>query len=101
MFFIPLAQIESVELVIHSLKAAAGEADCSSCPASKVCMKQCLTIAHAIEQMFGEEGETVDLDVPQEPQEDGGYTSAKSGISGEGSPAGRPRLTLIKSGDVD
>ena len=54
MFFIPLTQIESVELVIHCLKAAAGEADCRSCPASKVCTRQCLTIARAIEQMFGE-----------------------------------------------
>ena len=54
MFFIPLTQIESVELVIHSLKTAAGEADCRSCPASKVCTKQCLAIARAIEQMFGE-----------------------------------------------
>ncbi len=52
MFFIPLSQIESVELVIHALRAAAGQADCSVCPASRVCMKQCLTIADGIGQMI-------------------------------------------------
>ena len=52
MYLIPLNQLESVELVIHSLKMAAGEADCTSCPATKVCMKQCLTIAGAIENML-------------------------------------------------
>jgi hypothetical protein len=51
MFFIPLSQIESVELVIHALRTAAGLADCTVCPASRVCMKQCLTIADAIGQM--------------------------------------------------
>ena len=51
MFFIPLAQVESVELVIHALRAAGGEADCGSCPARRVCMKQCLTIAASIEHM--------------------------------------------------
>jgi hypothetical protein len=52
MYFVPLSQLESVELLIHSLKAAAGEADCSMCPARKVCMKQCLTIANSVEQML-------------------------------------------------
>ncbi len=51
MFFIPLSQVESVDLVIHALKMAGGQADCSSCPARKVCMKQCLTIADAVSQM--------------------------------------------------
>jgi hypothetical protein len=51
MFFIPLSQIESVDLVIHALRAAGGEADCSTCPARKVCMKQCLTIAEAVTGM--------------------------------------------------
>lgn len=51
MFFVPLSQIESVELVIHALRAAGGQADCSQCPARKVCMKQCLTIAEAIGRM--------------------------------------------------
>ena len=51
MFFIPLNQIESVELVIHALRAAGGEADCTSCPARKVCMKQCLSIAEAVARM--------------------------------------------------
>lgn len=51
MYFIPLTQIESVELVIHALKAAGGQADCSSCPVRKVCMKQCLTIADAVASM--------------------------------------------------
>lgn len=51
MFFVPLSQIESVELVIHALRSAGGQADCSQCPARKVCMKQCLTIAEAIGRM--------------------------------------------------
>jgi hypothetical protein len=42
MFLIPLNQIESVDLVIHALRAAAGEADCSMCPVRKVCTKQCM-----------------------------------------------------------
>lgn len=52
MYFVPLSQLESVELLVHSLKAAAGEADCSVCPAFKVCMKQCLVIANSVEQML-------------------------------------------------
>ena len=52
MYFVPLTQLESVELLVHSLKAAAGEADCTMCPAYRVCMKQCLTIAGSIEQML-------------------------------------------------
>ena len=52
MYLIPLNQLESVELVIHALKMAGGEADCSGCPASKVCMKQCLTIAEAVGKML-------------------------------------------------
>ena len=52
MFFIPLNQLESVELVVHALKVAAGEADCKLCPAAKVCMKQCLTIADSIQTMI-------------------------------------------------
>ncbi|MFW6387437.1 MAG: hypothetical protein ACOC0G_02030 [Thermodesulfobacteriota bacterium] len=52
MFFIPLSQLESVGLVVHALRAAAGEADCSQCPVRKVCMQQCLTIADSIESMI-------------------------------------------------
>lgn len=52
MYFVPLSQLESVELLVHSLKAAAGDADCTMCPAFKVCMKQCLTIASSVEQML-------------------------------------------------
>ncbi len=52
MFLIPLNQIESVQLVVHALKMAGGEADCSSCPARRVCMKQCLTIAGTVEKMI-------------------------------------------------
>jgi len=51
MFFIPLSQVESVELVIHALRSAGGQADCTACPAYRVCMKQCLTIADAVERM--------------------------------------------------
>jgi hypothetical protein len=51
MFLIPLNQIESVDLVIHALRAAAGEADCSMCPVRRVCTKQCLALAGGIQQM--------------------------------------------------
>lgn len=54
MFFVPLSQLESVELVIHALRAAGGQADCSHCPARKVCMKQCLTIADAVAGMVAD-----------------------------------------------
>lgn len=52
MFFIPLSQPESVELVVHALRVAGGQADCTSCPVRKVCMKQCLTIADAVSRML-------------------------------------------------
>ncbi|MDY0185144.1 MAG: hypothetical protein RBR43_04605 [Desulfuromonadaceae bacterium] len=52
MFFIPLSQLESVGLVVHALRAAAGEADCSQCPVRKVCMRQCLSIADSVESML-------------------------------------------------
>lgn len=52
MYFVPLSQMESVELLIHSLKAAGGQADCTTCPAHKVCMHQCLMIAKSVEQML-------------------------------------------------
>ena len=55
MYLIPLNQIESVELVVHALKAAAGEADCTTCPAHRVCMKQCLSVAEGIERLLDEE----------------------------------------------
>jgi hypothetical protein len=51
MFLIPLNQIESVDLVIHALRAAGGEADCTMCPVRKVCTKQCLAVADGIQQM--------------------------------------------------
>jgi hypothetical protein len=51
MFLIPLNQIESVDLVIHALRAAGGEADCTMCPVRKVCTKQCLSVAEGIQQM--------------------------------------------------
>jgi hypothetical protein len=55
MFFLPLNQPESVSLVIHSLRVAGGEADCSTCPVRRVCMKQCLTIANSLQQMIDDD----------------------------------------------
>ncbi len=52
MYFVPLSQLESVEMLVHCLKAAAGEADCTMCPARKVCMQQCLGIANSVEKML-------------------------------------------------
>ncbi len=54
MFMIPLTQPESVALVIHALRIAGGEADCSTCPVRRVCMKQCLTIAASVDRMLQE-----------------------------------------------
>jgi hypothetical protein len=51
MYLIPLHQIESVDLLLHALRAAGGEADCSACPIRKVCTKQCLSLADGIQQM--------------------------------------------------
>ena len=51
MFLIPLNQMESVELMIHALRAAGGAAGCDACPAFRVCTKQCLAVADSIEQM--------------------------------------------------
>lgn len=68
MFFIPLSQLESVELVVHALRAASGEADCSQCPARKVCMKQCLVIADSVQAMINN-GTLPALDAQPEPEE--------------------------------
>jgi hypothetical protein len=55
MYLIPLNQLESVELVVHALKAAAGETNCTTCPAHRVCMKQCLSVAAGIERLLEED----------------------------------------------
>ena len=88
MFLIPLNQIESVDLVIHALRAAGGEADCSMCPVRRVCTRQCLALADGIRQMVAtnslpnldRHGETQDQDPPDKP--------------GSGGPA--PRLRVVK-----
>lgn len=54
MYFVPLSQLESVELVVHSLRAAGGQAECPQCPAYKVCTRQCLSIASAVGKMLEE-----------------------------------------------
>lgn len=89
MYFVPLSQLESVELLIHCLRAAAGEADCTMCPVRKVCMKQCLSIANSVEQMLqrgavpqvGEKG----VAEPQPQPDDKGPP-----------PAGKGRFKVIK-----
>ena len=68
MFFIPLSQLESVELVVHALRAAAGEADCKQCPVRKVCMKQCLTIADSVQAMM-HNGTLPTLDSEAQPEQ--------------------------------
>jgi len=78
-FLIPLNQAESVDLVIHALKAAGGEADCSQCPARLVCMKQCLSIAAAVERMVAN-GTLPALEPDgSEPPEGGGTPSPQGG----------------------
>ncbi len=79
MFLIPLGQAESVELVIHALRSAGGEADCSSCPVRKVCMKQCLTIAETVSQMIAT-GTLPYAGAPQEPPSAPRSAPAKPGL---------------------
>lgn len=90
MFFIPLNQLESVELVIHALRAAGGQADCTACPARRVCMKQCLTIADAVGRLLQagtlpslepEAGPSAPQPEPQPPASD---------------PGARDRLRVVK-----
>jgi hypothetical protein len=90
MFFIPLSQIESVDLVIHALRVAGGAADCSSCPARQVCMKQCLTIAEGVEKMV-RAGTLPSLGSSPEPSPTAGS------IAGGKKPSAREsRLKVIK-----
>lgn len=92
MYFVPLSQEDSVRLLVHCLKAAAGEADCTMCPAYRVCMKQCLTIAGSVEQMLLSgtlpqigDGQTDSFEPPQfDPDPPAG------------GPGGRGRLKVVK-----
>lgn len=77
MYFIPLNQSESVELVIHALRVAAGTADCTTCPVRRVCMKQCATLGEAIACMW-QEG-IIPSDDPQPPPPPAPPAAAKSG----------------------
>ncbi|AMV73917.1 hypothetical protein JCM30471_23370 [Desulfuromonas carbonis] len=79
MFLVPLSQAESVELVIHALRSAGGAADCSSCPVRKVCMKQCLTIAETVAQMFAD-GTLPYAGAPQKPPSAPGSAPAQPGL---------------------
>jgi hypothetical protein len=89
MFLIPLNQLESVELVIHSLKMAAGEADCTTCPAYKVCMKQCLTIASAVEDMLHMDA-LPQLDRPESSEQHSSEEDTDT------DPPGKSHLKLVK-----
>lgn len=88
MYLIPLSKLESVELLIHCLKAAGGEADCPMCPAYRVCMKQCLTVAGSVEQMLqqgtlpmlGEESAEAPEDKPDPPAGPPESTGKKGGL---------------------
>ena len=89
MYFVPLTQLESVELLVHSLKAAAGEADCTMCPAYRVCMKQCLTVAGSIEKMLmngtlpqlkEDAGKELPAGPDDEPEPPAGGPSGKGGL---------------------
>ena len=91
MFLIPLNQIESVDLVIHALRAAGGEADCSMCPVRKVCTKQCLTVADGIQQMVAT-NTLPNMDVIQD-NEGKGPTDEPDGTDGGGT---GPHLRIIK-----
>lgn len=88
MYLVPLSQLESVELLIHCLKAAGGAADCTMCPAYRVCMKQCLTVAGSVEQMLQQGtlpmlGEESAAAAPKTPE-------------GEPDPPGKGGLRVVK-----
>ncbi len=91
MFLIPLNQIESVDLVIHALRAAGGEADCSMCSARKVCTKQCLTVADGIQQMVATNSlpctDVVQGDTGKDPSDE---------LNGPDSGGSGPHLRVIK-----
>jgi len=96
MYFVPLSQLDSVELLVHSLKAAAGEADCTMCPAYKVCMKQCLTIAKAVEQMLVDGSlPQIGGDPPPEALKNESLKPDPDKPTGGGS-GGRGRLKVVK-----
>ena len=89
MFLIPLNQIESVDLVIHALRAAGGEADCTMCPVRKVCTKQCLAVADGIREMVAS-GTLPAMDLLRdEPDED-------PPDKPEGGGPGSPHLRVVK-----
>jgi hypothetical protein len=79
MYLIPLSQPESVELVIHALRVAGGEADCNSCPVRKVCMKQCLTIATAVAKMVAV-GTLPSVGAPPEPPPEPSNDAQRPGL---------------------
>lgn len=94
MYFVPLSQLESVELLIHCLKAAAGQADCTMCPAYKVCTHQCLLIAKSVEKMC-EDGSLPQVNgnphEEERPLTDGTEPPTKGGGS-----AGKGGLRIVK-----
>jgi hypothetical protein len=93
MYFIPLSHEESVQLVIHALRMAGGEADCSGCPASHVCMKQCLSIADAVARMF-ESGKLPFTSFEQKPGKTADKDEEKDGkVEKAGN---KPGLKIIK-----
>lgn len=95
MYFVPLSQLDSVELLVHSLKAAGGEADCTMCPAYKVCMKQCLTIAKAVGQML-DDGTLPQIGgdpAPESPKSQGPEPALDKPSGGTGS---KGRLKIVK-----
>lgn len=104
MYFVPLSQFESVELIVHALRAAAGEADCKQCPARKVCMKQCLVIADSVQAMITN-GTLPALDSEPEPQQQAPFhddaapqaqpSAANDGEVGKG-PKKKGHLHVIK-----
>jgi len=94
MYFVPLSQLESVELVIHSLKAAGGEAECRHCPAYRVCTKQCLSIAEAVGKML-QNGSLPQLGGEPEAEEKSRMDENPDKPDG-GPPAGKGRLKIVK-----
>lgn len=93
MFLIPLNQVESVELVIHALRAAGGEADCSLCPARRVCMKQCLSIASAVQEMVNA-GTLPAVDL--EAETEGSPETPQDPPAGPAEGGGKGRLSVVK-----
>ena len=79
-----------MNLVINALRIAGGEADCSTCPACRVCGKQCLAIADAVAGMI-RDGNLPSLKATSSPPD-----PESQGKGNGGDKKGKGNLKIIK-----